>query len=254
MSEQKKVQLYRALGAEQFQKAVFTLERVKYQVIEKCFPNIISWYEKQCDRQFIKKIKKEKIQDYSLVLTEYQKEKLAFRREIVYKQNRNYHYNPNYPTKFVKYLEMNKKIHQRGIKKNITVLMGVGIVSLILSNPLPIASIVVALLQVVSMIINFECINLQNYNLCRFENTRMENILTKIEEKKLNCNLQKLNEGMKPISEVLISQIEIPSIDQVIEQVTTRTQAKQLLEYMKEQLTYLEQTKIAENKKMRRKL
>lgn len=155
MSEQQKMRLYRALGAEQFQKVVFSLERLKYQVIEKCFPNIIPWYEKQCDRQFIKRIKKEKIEDHKLLLTQYQKEKLAFRREITYKQNRNYHYNPNYPTKFVKYLEMNKKIHQRGIIKNITILIGIGLISLIFSNPLPTVSIIIALLQGVSMIIKY---------------------------------------------------------------------------------------------------
>ena len=104
------------------------------------------------------------------------------------------------------------------------------------------------------MIINFECINLQNYNLCRFENTRMKSILAKVEEKKLNSNLQKLSEGMKPISEALTNQTEIPTIDQVIEQVTTRTQVKQLLEYMKEQLAYLEETKGTKDKLMERKL
>ena len=52
--------------------------------------------------------------DEKALLHEYQKQKLVFRKELVYKQNRNYHYDPNYPTRFIKYLEMNKKIHQRG--------------------------------------------------------------------------------------------------------------------------------------------
>ena len=237
------MKLYCLLGAEKFQKVVFSVEKTKYWIIEKYFPEIIGWYERQCDKQFKKRISKENVEDEKALLNEFQNQKLAFRKELVYKQNRNYHYNPNYPTKFIEYLQINKRIHQRRMIKNIVALVGIAVISLLFGNLFPIVSIGLMVLEGIGLIINFECINLQNYNLCRFEDEKMKNLLTKLEEYKLNTNLEKLSEGMKPVSELITTQVEIPTIDQVVDNITNRTQAKQLLEYMKEQLSDLEKTK-----------
>ncbi len=241
MDGKTKLKIYTLLGAEQFQKVVFILEKLKYQIIQKFFPNIKVYYEKQCDKQFLRRIRKQHIVDEKTLLREYQKQKLVFRKELVYKQNRNYHYDPNYPTRFIKYLEMNKKIHQRGMKKNIIIIVIIGITTFMLGNPFPVFSGICALAQVLSLVINFECVNLQNYNLCRFQNKRMYSCLKRLEDKKLESNLKNLQEGIVPVSQAINSQIQIPSIDEIVNNITTREQAVQLLEYVKEQYSYLQE-------------
>ena len=51
--ESKKV-LYEKLGALKFQKVVFYVEKLKFKIIDKFFPDIDSWFNNYCD----KKVKK----------------------------------------------------------------------------------------------------------------------------------------------------------------------------------------------------
>ena len=236
----RRLKWYRLFGAEQFQKVVFLVEKMKYKIIKKFFPNITNWYEKQCDKRYLKTLKKNHQEENLSLLYEYQKQKLEFRKEIVYEKNRNYHYNPNYPASFIKYLEMNKKIHISGLKKNIVSLIGIGIFSLFFGTFAPATCILITLYETIGLIINFECINLQNYNLCRFQNSKMQNKLAKIEEEKVNKNLNQLSEGMQPIMKTMKKQVEIPTVNQIVDNVTTREEITQLLNYLKEQLVYLQ--------------
>lgn len=101
-----------------------------------------------------------------------QKAKLDFRREFVYHQSRNYHYNKNYPTEFVKYLKLNREIHIRGL-----IYDGLMFVPLILGFFTfqvlsPIVFFLFTTVLSTKAIIDLECINLQNYNLCRFQNEK----------------------------------------------------------------------------------
>ena len=47
----KKIKLYERLGAEKFQNVVFAVEKIKFKIIKKCFPNFLKFYDKQCDKQ-----------------------------------------------------------------------------------------------------------------------------------------------------------------------------------------------------------
>ena len=244
-----KLKLYRLLGAEQFQKVVFLVEKIKYKVIKKLFPNIINWYEKQVDKNYLRKAKKTHQEESIDLLHEYQTMKLEFRKEMIYEKNRNYHYDPNYPTKFIKYLEINKKIHVNGLKNNIIALGLIGIFSLLFGTIFPLACISLAAFQIICLVINFECINLQNYNLCRFQNNKIKTKLKKTEEEKISKNLNELSKGMKPVVKTMEQHIEIPTIDQVIDNINSREEATELLKYAKEQLTFLENgSKINSNK------
>lgn len=245
----RKLKLYRLLGAEQFQKVVFLVEKMKYKIIKKFFPNIINWYEKQCDERYLKTLKKNHQEENLSLLYKYQKQKLEFRKEIVYEKNRNYHYNPNCPTSFIKYLEMNKKIHISGIKKNIAALIGIGMFSLFFGAYAPVTCILIALSETIGLIINFECINLQNYNLCRFLNSKMQSKLAKVEKEKTNKNLNQLSYGMQPIVKTMKKQVEIPTINQILDNITNRQEATQLLNYLKEQLIYLQNNNKINNEK-----
>lgn len=238
-----KRELYRFLGAEEFQKAVFFLERIKYKIMDKFFPNVQIKYEKRLNKQFKKRIQEEPLVNQQALLQEYQNQKLAFRKEMVYKENRNYHYNPNYPTNFLKYLDWNKKVHIEGIKKDILFLIGGSTLTLALGNPAPLFSFLFCLIQCISLMIDFECVNLQNYNLDRFQNERTKSLLKKKEEKNIKNNLQKLGDSIVPVSKAVTEKVELPSIEEVIDQITTAEQAKCLLAYVKEQYANLEQHK-----------
>lgn len=243
----RKLKRYRLFGAEYFQKVVFLIEKVKYKVIKKFFPNVIVWYEERCDKRYLKLIKKNHQEENISLLREYQKLKLAFRKEMVYEKNRNYHYDPNYPTKFIEYLETNKKIHISGLKKNIVALIGIGVFSLFFGPVFPTVGILMVIYEMIGLIINFECINLQNYNLCRFQNHKMQMLLEKVEEKRSNENLRQLAEGMKPVVKAMNKQVEIPTTDQVVDNINTREETTQLLGYLKEQLIYLQNNNKTDN-------
>jgi len=231
--------LYRLLGAEKFQKVVFFAEKTKYAIIEKFFPNMQEHYERISDKQFQRCLKNEPVENQQYLLAEYQNQKLAFRKELVYKQNRNYHYNANCPTKFIHYLEWNKKIHLKGMKKDIIWLLGILISAFLLGNPMPLVSILLTFINTVHLFIDFECVNLQNYNLERFQRKETYELLEKVEAKKQNENLEKLGESIKPVAKAITSQIELPTVHQVVNEVATIEQTRQLLEYAKEQYQYM---------------
>jgi len=95
---------------------------------------------------------------------------------------------------------------------------------------------------------DFECINLQNYNLCRFENEKMKRKLEQLEKSKLQENLKNLSEGSKVVANILKQSLEVPTIDEVVEQVTTKKEQEQLVSYAKEHLDYLRENKQEKNK------
>lgn len=230
-----KKDLYRFLGAEKFQKVVFGVEKLKYKIIEKFFPNIKETHEKISNKRFQKRLKNEPIEIQQYLLAEYQNQKLAFRKEIVYKQNRNYHYNLNYPTRFVKYLEWNKNIHIKGMKKDVVMLTGTIGLTFFLGNPIPLLSVLLILTNAIHLLIDFECVNLQNYNLERFQRKETYKLLEKVEEKKKIENLEKLGESIKPVVNAITSQIELPTVHQVVSDISTIEQTRKLLKYAKEQ-------------------
>lgn len=234
-----KKDLYCLLGAEKFQEMVFVVEKMKYQIIEKFFPNIKETHEKISNKRFQKRLKNEPIENQQYLLAEYQSQKLAFRKELVYKQNRNYHYNVNYPTQFIKYLEWNKKLHVKGIKKDIVMLIVTIGFTFLLGNPLPFISMIFVLINAFHLFIDFECVNLQNYNLERFQKKETYALLEKIEAKKQNENLEKLGESIKPVAKVIANQIDLPTIEQVVNEISTIEQTRQLLEYAKGQYQYM---------------
>lgn len=242
LSNRQKKKIYQMLGAEQFQKVVFFVEDIRYKAIEKFFPNIKNWYEAACDKNYLE-VMKGSGKKKKKFLYDYQMMKLAFRKELVYRQNRNYHYNPNYPMQFIKYLEKNKRIHQIGFLKNLLflVLLGVGFPAL--SSTFPIVYSTLVTVSVIGLVKDFQCINLQNYNLCRFQDERMKKRLGELEEIKKSENLIRLSNVIGPVSTIIESQIELPSISQIVQQVKTKEEKQQLISYAKWQLENLREVK-----------
>lgn len=154
--------------------------------------------------------------------------KMAMRKEFYQEENANYHMNPKSPTTMKKYLEWNKKIHVRGIMGNVAVILA-SLVALItgFTPALPIIAI-----ELVSLGINFECINIQNYNLCRFK--MKEDVLKKIEQRNMEKNIKKYGEAAKVIYKSLEENENLPSFTQIISNITDIEQAKQLRELLKQ--------------------
>ena len=243
----KNMKICEKLGAKQFQKLVFILEKVKYQIIEKCFPNIEVWYDNYHKRQLQNKLLKCDEDNRQQIIDYYRYSKLAFKKEITYHQNQNYHIDLNQPTLFSNYLKYNRQIHIKGLKGNIIAIIILIALKLFINNSFSILFNVLLGYNIVGSLINFQCINLQNYNLCRLENEQIKIVLKRREKKRKQDYLQKYGEGMKTIGRAFYETTDIPSIDEVISQVHSKEEKEQLLLYLKNQLRILRAQLSSEN-------
>ena len=229
----KKIKLYEKLGAKKFQKAVFLVEKVKFKVVNK-IPNFISTYEKLVDYKSNKRLKHASTKKEKQAIYEQARiAKLAMRRELRTSQNRNYHINHNNPLEIKTYLEWNKSIHKKGLVKNIIL---IPIFSFLLLSNIEIA-FPLLLFEMISTVINFECINIQNYNLCQFK--KIEDKLIEREKRKILSNIKSHGEASKVIYDTMQKKEDkIPNIDDIIENIKTKEQAEQmkiLLEQVRKQ-------------------
>ena len=233
----KKIKRCEKLGALKFQKIVFFVEKIKYKLIDKFFPDLEKWYNKKCDERIkisLKKCKNEN--ERRSVIEIYRNEKLKFKKEINQKENRNYHVDLNDPNAFKNYLEFNKNIHVKGLKSNAIFSSIIILLSIIFSNPFPVLLGILLIYQGICAIVNFECINLQNYNLYRFEEEKMQKVIKRLEEKNAKEIDEKMINGMKVIGTTFRKTDYIPSKDEVIKEITTNEERLQLLYYARKQL------------------
>lgn len=154
--------------------------------------------------------------------------KMTVRKEFYQEKNANYHMNSKYPTSMKKYLQWNKKIHVRGILANFITLPV--LFALLASGFLP--AIPLIAMEIASIGINFECINIQNYNLCRFKIT--EDALKRQEQRKISKRVKNYGEASKVIYKSLATNENLPSISDIISGIDNIEQARQLRELIKE--------------------
>ena len=95
----------------------------------------------------------------------------------------------------------------------------------------------------IGLVKDFECINLQNYNLCRFQEERMKKRLEELEEIRQSENQIRLSKVIEPVSTIIENQIELPSAHQIVQQVKTEEERQQLISYAKWQLENLKKMK-----------
>ena len=80
---QKRINRCEKLGAEWFQEIVFKLEKLKFKVLKKYFPNCTKKYDKHCDKKCQKELKKAKSEEErKLIIFHYRELKMLFRKEI----------------------------------------------------------------------------------------------------------------------------------------------------------------------------
>lgn len=218
-----KMKLYKRLGAEQFQIVVFGVERLKFKVLKTVCPNFIKYFDKFCDfrqKRAIKKANSE--EEIENIKTNFKFEKMAMRKEFNQEKNRNYHMDTNKPTEIYKYLEWNKKIHKRGLIKN-AITIPVLTVGTVIQFP---GALLLLIAELIGAGINFECVNIQNYNMCRYK--LMEERLKSREEKIKQRNIEEYKDASKVIAETIQEKEKLPTIDEIVGNIESKDQLEQL--------------------------
>ena len=240
----KKLKIYKMLGAEQFQKVVFEVERIKFKVIKKLFPNFIHYFDKFCDYRQKKALKKAKTEEERQKMKKSVKfSKMAMRKEMNTERNRNYHVDKNKPTEIIEYLKWNKKVHTHGLIKDgiaIPILIGLVIAGY------PIATILLVA-ELISAGINFECINIQNYNLCRLK--PLEAHLKKREEHITQRNIEQYGEAAEVIGKSVEQSEDLPTFDEIISNIKSPEQLRQMRELIRHKQEERAKEKITEKAK-----
>ena len=221
----KKIELCEKLGANKFQKVVFKVEELKYKVIKTFFPRYIEWYDKLCDRKKKKELKKAKTkEEQKKIIDHYRMQKMIMRKEFHREQNRNYHMDPNKPTEILHYLNWNKDIHMKGIIKNAIAIPALAITAAFGIWPTVVLPFLA--LEVGSLFVNFQCVNIQNCNIYRFK--QREETMKKLEERRNKRNIEQYSEAGSLVTRTMEKTEEIPSLSQIIDSIQTKEELEQL--------------------------
>ncbi len=240
----KKLKTYELFGASKFQKVVFAVERIKFKVLKTVFPDFIRHYDNHCDRKKYKLLKKAKTEEERQDIKERVKfAKMAMRKEFYQEKNRNYHIDKNKPTEILPYLEWNKRIHRNGILKNMIALPIVTAGVFLGWTPL----IPLLVLEGISLLINFECINIQNYSITRYR--LVEDRLKRQEERQREESVKNYHEASQLIHDRIVEKEELPSFDDIINHIQSKEQLKQLKQLISREQSSRENNTIGGNQK-----
>ena len=234
----KRMEICKKLGAVQFKKIVFIVEKIKFKALKKLVPNYLKYFDKHVDKLTKKRLKEAKTEEEKQIIIYKSKiDKMQERREFYQEENRNYHIRKENPTQIIKYLELNKKIHKNGLVGN-AIFSLLTIPGLIFGSKI---AIIFLAFEIIEAIINFECINLQNYNIYRL--TKVKDKIEKKEKAKIERDSVLYKEISEDIHKVVMEKDEIPTIDDILACADTPEkleQLKQLLAKTKSQRNILE--------------
>ena len=162
----KRQRICEILGAKEFKRLVLGLENQKYKFIKKYFPNYLEKAKKRIDKKRDKLLKYCSDEEGKTVRLYAEVAKQELELSLRKSEAPNYHISENYEDT-IAYLNWNKKIHVRDLKMN-AALIALGIVGMLIPIP-TVIPIVLLSMGTLSAIMNFECVNLQNYNISRVE-------------------------------------------------------------------------------------
>lgn len=239
-----KIQLYEKLGAVKFQKVVFKVEALKFKILKKICPNFIKYFDKFTDFRLKRSLKKANSEKERKIMIEKSKfTKMAARKEFYQEKNSNYHIDLKRPTEMLRYLELNKSIHKDGLKVNAAIIA----LSIIAAAAGFSWAIPILIYEFISAGINFECVNIQNYNICRYK--KVEDGLKKREEKRIARNVQEYGQAAEVIKKSIEASESVPSIDEIINNVQNPEQLRQLKALIAQELIDRNLEKSRGNKK-----
>ena len=231
----KKQKIYELLAAKQFKKIVLKLEKSKWHFIKKLFPDYLKLYEKKCKKEYQRRIKKTTTEKEQQELKSFYRRKILLaRKEFNNDKNRNYHIDLKRPTEILNSLQWNKKVHKQGLIKNLaTAIFCVGCVT---GNFYSELAKTILLLQIPSAIINWQCINLQNYNICRIKSHGKT--LETLEKRQVQREEAECLSAAKVIEKACNDNKEeiIPSAQEIIDRIDNQEQLQQLKRMVEQQL------------------
>lgn len=231
----KKQKLYEMLGAKQFKKVVLKLEKAKWNFVKKMFPDYIKSYERKCEKEYKNKIKKAKNEEEKQEIKSFYRRKiLTARKEFNNDKNRNYHLDLKRPTEILNYVQWNKKVHQQGLINNFaTAILCIGCIT---GNFFPELAKLILLLQIPSATINWQCINLQNYNICRIKSH--SKTLEMIERRQEKKDEAEFLSAAKVIEKAYNDSKEeiIPTPAEIVDRIDNQEQLQQLKRMVEQQL------------------
>ena len=238
------------LGAKEFKKLVLKVEDIKFCLFDKIFPNYESNYEKRLKKLLDRKLLLANSEEEKLkLISDYQCKILLARKENVNKKNRNYHIRIDKPNEFITYLNKNKKIHVNGLIRN-GIYYLIGIPLIIFGNGvLDIIGYSIISINTVATVINFECVNLQNYNIKRL--TASKDKFERLYKKRLERELEKYSSISKVVINEFKNSKEVPQKDSIINGIKTEEEVKQMRELL---LTELNKKNIENDLRIRRVL
>lgn len=231
-----KKKLYELLGAKKFKKLVLYLEKFKFKVVEKLFPNnkLYRFFLKMLDKRKNKELEKAISEEQKKSIIEnYKFKKLKIKRQYVNSRNDNYHLNSVNIDELKGYLNWNKKVHKIGLIKDIIFICAT--IPIVIFSSGAVSSIAAIILgwNIFSGAINFECINLQNYNLLRYDEKYDK--LKRIEQRKTLRKVNKYKDANEIIAKKVQKSDDIPTINDIINSIKTEEQRKQLIKLIEEE-------------------
>lgn len=228
----RKKKVYEAYGARKFQKVVMKVERIKWSFIKKHFPNYLTHYEKYYNRKCQKALKKaSNDKEREIIISNFRHHLLKARKEFNHNENCNYHLDTKRPTETINYLKWNKSVHEHGIATNMAV--GLAASGFLIAGVGPVLAATLIGIQAVSAVINWQCINLQNYNICRLEYQR--EAFEKREAKRQQEAKEKYGDGMAVIEKAFNNTKEesnIPTPKEVVAEIKNEEQLRQVQKMM----------------------
>ncbi len=160
---------YEKLGARWLKKVVLQLEKVKYIVLRPFKGLIIKWFDWLIDKKSNKLLMNNVNSDvsehiiYGSII-----QKMMIRKEFQDEQARNYHIWFGNIGETLYYLRINKRIHTFHMKKNMVLIVMALLSLLVIKNPCWSLGLKLFVgLEALLLVKNFECVNLQNYNIDR---------------------------------------------------------------------------------------
>ena len=221
------IKLCEKFGAKRFQKVVFGVEKAKFKVLKTIAPNFIEYYDKYCDWKKKKALKRAKTQEEKdMIIQRAQFEKMAMRKDFHQEKDRNYHMDSKKPTEIYQYLEWNKGVHKKGMIKN-AILLPIFIGGSIMGVP---GALPLAIFELLSAGINFECINIQNYNIGRYK--IMEETMKKREARTVKKDIEEFGQDYEVIYSTMKKKEDLPSWDEILQGIRNPEQLKQFREML----------------------
>ena len=231
------------LFLKKFKKAVFYLEKAKFKVINKF--HLYDYAIKRLEKQYNNLLAKTKNEEEKVkIISWYKRSLMLIKKENSREENMNYHFDKDNPEETLYWLNLNKKLHSMGLKRNFIKILVEGLLLVLsISNIFGAFGSIISVLSIlglvkegISIFINGSCIMLQNYNIDRVE----KYIAGPYQKRKEKLNKKAMEYApLTQVTSKVIGQSEsLPTLDDMLASLTTEQQKKLFLRLVMQELEY----------------